>query len=80
MKHSSIKLVKDEGAGRADDRSEAGRRPFGFARGMGVVFKVSGGEHRRAFAVVEHPIEPGPARAALVCNLVPPRPRERGKT
>jgi hypothetical protein len=27
--------------------------------GMGVVFKVSGAETRGAFAVVEHPIEPG---------------------
>jgi quercetin dioxygenase-like cupin family protein len=27
--------------------------------GMGVVFKVSGAETRGAFAVVEHPIDPG---------------------
>ena len=27
--------------------------------GMGVVFKLSGAETRGAFAVVEHPIEPG---------------------
>src|SRR5262249_7936799 len=32
--------------------------------GMGVVFKVSGGDTGGAFAVVEHPIEPG--------RLVPP--------
>jgi hypothetical protein len=28
--------------------------------GMGVVFKLSGAQTGGAFAVVEHPIEPGP--------------------
>jgi hypothetical protein len=40
--------------------------------GMEVVFKISGGGHRRAFAVVEYPIEPG--------RLVPaPCPPARGR-
>ena len=36
-----------------------GEGPSVWLGGMGVVFKLSGAETRGAFAVVEHPIEPG---------------------
>jgi len=40
---------------------EPGRGRSVWLGGMGVVFKISGADTGGAFAVVEHPIEPGRA-------------------